>query len=105
MRIHIVHGSTGEYEDYQEWIAGVFGTLEMALSFKTACEAQAIYMQELMPSTFGRDPEDFYDEENNNFYPRYFTEHLSEDSVDQLACYDYTGTSYFVSTHTISEEF
>jgi len=97
MRIHIVHGSTGEYEDYQEWIAGVFGTLEMALSFKTACEAQAIYMEELIQDT--SDPED------TQYYPRYFTEHLSEDSVDQLACYDYTGTSYFISTHTIIEEF
>ena len=96
MKVYIVNGYSGEYEDYMEWVAGgvVFLTREMAESFKEECEKQATYMEE---ST--NDPED------NREYPRYYLEQIPEWGVDKCACYDYTATGYGISEYDVCEEF
>lgn len=90
MVVYIVHGSTGEYEDFREWIAGIFLTEEDAKHYQWVCQNDADYMLE-----------EVTDEEDGREYPRYYNEeykgHAPEFQID------YTGTRYNILAHIIRE--
>ena len=90
MVVYIVHGSTGEYEDFREWIAGIFLTEEDAMNYQWVCQNDADYMLE-----------EVTDEEGGIEYPRYYNEeYKGHDPEFQI---DYTGTWYNISEHIIRE--
>ena len=99
MKVYIVNGHCGQYEDYTEWVAGngVFLNREMAESFKVECDKQTAFMEELIPN--------LEDATDDNLYPRYYSLQIPEWCVDKYACYDYTGTRYNISEYNVIEEF
>lgn len=99
MKVYVVIGESGEYEDYREWIAGILPSREMADTFKVECEKQAKYMMEYI---------DMYDDDGKPYereYPRYYDGQIPEWGVDKKASYDYTGTSYDIEEYEVIEEF
>ena len=54
MVVYIVHGSTGEYEEFREWIAGIFLTEEDAKNFQLLCQNDADYMMEEIEKDYPR---------------------------------------------------
>ena len=88
MVVYIVHGSTGEYEDFREWIAGIFLTEEDAKHFQWLCQNDADYMMEEI-------------KDEDDIFPRHYTEdYKGHDPEFQI---DYTGVWYNISQHIVRE--
>ena len=88
MVVYIVQGSTGEYEDFKEWIAGVFITEEEAKRFQLVCQKDADYMLEEVTG------------EKGTFQRHCYEEYKGHDPEFQI---DYTGTLYNISEHIIRD--
>jgi len=99
MKVYLVIGHMGQYEDSREWIAGILPSREMANTFKVECEKQADYMLECVEML--DDDGELYKEK----YPRHYNEGIPDWATDKKASYDYTGTSYHIEEHEVIEEF
>ena len=70
-KIYIVKCSTGNYDDFTWWIAGVYDTIEGATILMNELNTKAKRIQESSPVP--KDPEgDYYDSEE---YWEYYAEH------------------------------
>ena len=85
MKVYIVWGNTGEYEDYREWIAGIFRSEDDAKEFCEKCQKFADYMME-----------DIYDYTESAKSPRYYSSDEYESGPDGKFSMDYTGTHYMI---------
>ena len=88
MVVYIVHGSTGEYEEFRDWIAGIFLTQEAAKQYQWMCQNEADYMMEEVTG------------EDDTFTRYYREEYKGHDPEFKI---DYTGTWYNISEHIIRE--
>ena len=89
MIVYIVYGNTGEYEDFDTWLAKAFKYEAKAEDFRLKCQEYADYMMEDVKHTDG------------NIYPRYYVEDYN--SPDERFHIDYTGTWYAIEKIEVEE--
>jgi len=82
MKVYIVWGDTGVYDDRSIWIAKIFKNKTKAESFRLECQKYADYMMEDIP------------DEQGLTMPRYYAEEYN--GPDERFRIDYTGTDYTV---------
>lgn len=87
MKVWIVEGSTGEYEDRREWIVKAFVSKEHAMSLRTKLES-VLKEEELHRENMGLNYDDIPDK-------------LLQ--LDPHASVDYTGASYSLYSIDVEE--
>ena len=85
MKVYIVWGDTGQWEDYSDWIAGIFRNEDDAKEFCEKCKAFASYMMEPV-----------WDEDAQESFPRYYNSEEYGKGPDRRFNIDYTGTHYMI---------